>query len=93
MFTHIAIHYPRPEYRNQLIASMKRVAAAAEGSDGLVRIGPWREASGDRLVGLSMWESKGAFDAAGPAIFAAVADDPFDLWESQQPESFHLDEL
>jgi hypothetical protein len=93
MFTHIAIHYPRPEYRDQLIASMKRVAAAAEGLDGLVRIGPWREASGDRLVGLSMWESKAAFDAAGPAIFAAVAADPFDLWESQPPESFYLDEL
>lgn len=92
MFTHLAIHYPLPEHRGALLASMHRAAAAAQGLDGLVRIGSWSEASGGRLVGISLWSSREAFELASPLMFAAVEDDPLDDWESRPPESFHLDE-
>jgi hypothetical protein len=91
VFAHIAVHRPRPEHRDALRASMRRVNAAAEGAPGLVSIGDWEEDDGDRLVGLSVWESRASWEAAAPAIFAAVADDPFDVWEAEPPESLHLE--
>jgi quinol monooxygenase YgiN len=93
MFTHIAIHTPRPEHRDALIASMQRVAAASAGAVGLLQMGPWQEIDGGRLVGLSIWESREAFLAAAPAIFAAVADDPFDEWETGPIVSLQLQEV
>ncbi|HEY5231303.1 MAG TPA: antibiotic biosynthesis monooxygenase [Galbitalea sp.] len=91
MITHLAIHHPVPEYRAELLASMRRVDAAAAGQPGLIRINGWSEIDGDRLVGISMWESMDAFRAARGAIFATVADDPFDLWESGPVESMFLE--
>ena len=91
MITHLAIHRPKPEYRAELLASMRRVDAAAAGQPGLIRINGWSEIDGDRLVGISMWESMDAFRAASDAIFAVVANDPFDLWESAPVESMFLE--
>lgn len=91
MFTHIAIHHPRPEYRDAVLESMRRVEAASVGAPGLVRMGPWREVDGARLVGIATWETREAFEAASPGIFAAVADDPFELWETRSAESLYLE--
>jgi hypothetical protein len=38
-----------------------------------------------------MWESMDAFQAAADDIFAVVANDPFDLWESEPVESMFLE--
>ena len=51
MFTHIAIHTPKPEYRDDVIASMQRAGAASDGAEGLLQMGPWQEIDGGRLVG------------------------------------------
>jgi len=91
MFTHIAIHSPKPEHRDDVLASMHRVDAAAQGAEGLIQIGPWQEIEGGRLVGLAIWESREHFVAAAPAIFAAVGNDPFDVWEDAPIESFLLE--
>ncbi len=91
MITHLAIHNPKPEYRDVLLASMRRVDAAAAGKPGLIRINGWSEIDGGRLVGISMWESMDAFRAAVDDIFAVVAGDPFDLWESGPVESMFLE--
>ena len=91
MFTHIAIHTPKPEHRDDVIASMQRAAAASEGAAGLLQMGPWQEIDGGRLVGLAIWESREAFLAAGPGIFAAVGDDPFDEWEAEPVLSLRLE--
>ena len=92
MFTHIAIHTPKPEHRDDVIASMHRVGAASNGAEGLLQMGPWQVVDGGRLVGLAIWESREAFLAAAPGIFAAVSDDPFDEWEAEPPVSLHLEE-
>ena len=80
MFLHIAIHHPKPEYVDEVLASMRRVDAAAAGAPGLLAIGPWRSDSDTRLMGFACWESEEAFRAARDRIFSAVADDPFDVW-------------
>jgi heme-degrading monooxygenase HmoA len=91
VITHLAIHRPNPEYRAELLASMRRVDAAAAGKPGLIRINGWSEIDGNRLVGISIWESMDAFRAASDDIFAVVANDPFDLWESEPVESMFLE--
>ena len=92
MFTHIAVHHPRPEYRDAVLASMRRAEAASVGAAGLIRMGPWREVDGLRLVGIATWESREAFAAAAPDIFEVIADDPFELWETRPPETLYLED-
>ena len=92
MFTHIAIHTPKPEHRDDVLASMQRAAAASAGAEGLLQMGPWKQIDGGRLVGLAIWESREAFLAAAPGIFAAVADDPFDEWDAEPTVSLQLEE-
>jgi heme-degrading monooxygenase HmoA len=90
MFVHLAIHHPKPEYADDLLASMLRVDAAARGATGLIQMGAWRDVRSDRLLGLALWESPEAFQASAERIFAVVADDPFDRWLEQPPDVFHL---
>ena len=90
MFVRLAIHYPKPEYAANLLASMHRVDKAAQGAPGLVQIGAWRDERTGRLVGLAMWESAEAFRASAERIFQVVEDEPFDLWFERPPDVFHL---
>jgi hypothetical protein len=90
MFVHLAIHYPKPEYAGDLLASMHRVDKAAQGAAGLVQIGAWRDERSGRLVGLAMWESAEDFQAAAERIFQVVENDPFDRWLERPPDIFHL---
>jgi hypothetical protein len=53
-------------------------------------MGAWRDARSDRLIGLAIWESREAFEAGAPGIFAAVAGDPLMEWSTGPPDSFHL---
>jgi hypothetical protein len=78
-----ALHYPKPEHREDLIAAMKRLAAAAEGVAGLDEIGAFEDTEGGRLVAISVWASPEAMRAGLPVLGAAIADVPFDEWESQ----------
>jgi heme-degrading monooxygenase HmoA len=90
MFVHLAIHYPRPEYVEAVLASMHRVDKAAEGTPGLIRMGAWRDENSDRLVGLAMWESQEAFQASAERIFQIVAENPWDQWCERPIDVFHL---
>jgi antibiotic biosynthesis monooxygenase len=90
MFIHLAIHHPRPEYTDDVLASMNRVGKAAEGTPGLIQMGAWRDQDSNRLVGLATWESQEAFETAAGRIFQVVANDPWDLWCEQPIDVFHL---
>ncbi len=91
MFAHLSIHYPKPEHVDDVLASMQRVAEAAQGAPGLISIGPWRDARSGRVVGLALWESPEAFEAAMPGIFAALPDeDPDGDWEERPTDGFRL---
>jgi hypothetical protein len=92
VFTHIAIHYPKPEFRDELLASMQRIDAAAQGMPGLIRIGEWTEVDGGtRLVGIATWESREAFDLAAPGLFTTVASDPFELWHEKGADNLFVE--
>lgn len=90
MVIHLAVHFPKPEHADDLLASMKRLDAASTGAPGLVQMNAWRDAGSDRLVGLAIWESREAWEAEAPLIFETVANDPLTEWWTQPPDSFHL---
>ncbi len=90
MFVHLAIHYPKPEHADDLLASMQRVDKAAQGAPGLIQIGAWRDQLSDRVIGLALWESAEAFQASARQIFQVVADDPIDEWCQRSPDVLYL---
>ncbi len=91
VFAHLSIHYPKPPHMAETLDSMRRVADAAQGAPGLIGIGPWRDARSGRIIGLSLWESKEAFEAAMPAIFESLPDrDPDGEWQERPPDGFRL---
>jgi heme-degrading monooxygenase HmoA len=93
MLVHMSIHRPRPGEDALLVASMHRFGAAMRGKPGHLDAFVLRDRKTGRLIGLARWESEEEWRAAIPAMEAAVADDDFDAWELEPPESFLLDEL
>jgi hypothetical protein len=45
------------------------------------------------LIGLAVWDSVDALDAARPALSAATEGDDFDAWDVAPIEGFLLDEV
>jgi heme-degrading monooxygenase HmoA len=68
MFVAIAIHHARPEHVEDFAAFMRRVIEKVGDAPGLVDFHGYRDAQTTRLVGLSRWESREAFEAALPLI-------------------------
>jgi heme-degrading monooxygenase HmoA len=93
MIVHLSIHTPRPGRHQDLIDSMHRFGAAAEGAPGLIDVKTLRDRRSDRLIGMARWEDEASWEAGVEAMRAAVADDPFEKWEAAEPESFLLDEV
>lgn len=84
----MAVHYPEAGNGTEVLANMARMAEAAAGTPGLLEIGPWLEHDGDRVVGLSRWESREAFDAAMPG--SGVPSGIVPEGERRPREYFHL---
>jgi heme-degrading monooxygenase HmoA len=93
MFVHSSIHYPKPRYEPDLIASMHRFGAALAGAPGLLHVATLKDERSPRLVGLTVWTSRAAWEAAIEQARAAVEHDDFDLWEERDPEVLVLDEV
>lgn len=90
MFVHIAIHRPKPGKGEFLIDSMHRFGAAMQGADGLRQAHALQDEVTGALIGLAIWDSKEQMQAAHPKMSEAVKDDPFEEWEDNPPEIFHL---
>ncbi|MFT4109949.1 hypothetical protein [Propionicimonas sp.] len=93
MFSHLSVHRPRPEARGALLASMHRYGAALVGAPGVISVHTFEDAAAGVLVGLVLWESEDAFRTSVHLAREAVADDPFDEWESTPPEGYRLTEV
>ena len=84
----MAVHYPEPGRHSDVYLRMKKMAESMSGAPGLIEIGPWVEHGGERVVGLSRWQSRQAFDAAMPG--SGVPNDVVHEWETRPREYFHL---
>jgi heme-degrading monooxygenase HmoA len=90
VFVHLSVHYPKPEYEQDLVASMHSFAAAVAGAPGLVSADALKDERSGRLVGLALWESRSRWEAGVETMRKAVEDDDFDLWEEREPDVFLL---
>lgn len=84
----MAVHYPEPGRRDELYQRMAGMAGALAGTAGLIDIGPWVEHDGERVVGVSRWESREAFEAAMPG--SGVPSATVHEGEARPREYFHL---
>jgi len=84
----MAVHYPEPGKIDEVYAGMSAMADSMAGTPGLIEIGPWLDRDGVRVVGLSRWESREAFDAAMPG--SGVPNTVTHSGESGPREYFHL---
>lgn len=90
MFVLMSVHHPHGEHREALIDSMHRYGAAIDGQPGLMSIHTTADERSDRLVGLAIFESRADFERLAPIARAAVADDPFEIWEQQPIDGLAL---
>ncbi len=89
MFIAIAIHHAAPRHVDDLLAHMERVRANVEGAPGLIEFLCLRENGGLRLLGVSRWESREAFEAALPRI-GQFKDDRRAEWSTRDDELLTL---
>src|SRR5260370_19202598 len=76
----MAVHYPEPGRHDDLHQRMTRMGASLAGAPGLIEIGAWLEFGGERVVGVSRWQSREAFEPAMPGSGA-----PANLIRQWQP--------
>jgi len=93
MFVHMSIHTPRKGKERDLIESMHRFGNSVRGKPGCRLIHSLKDQKTGRLIGLAIWDSKEEWLAQRPVMEAAVEGDPFEEWEFDDPEVFHLDEV
>ena len=85
----IRVLYPKPGRREDILAAVGRVSEAARGFEGLVEIGAWTDQENDRIVNVSLWESKEqALSSATAAMHPRFAGIPWSEWERQPAENF-----
>ena len=90
----MAIHHPKPEYRDDLLRWMQRVGAALRAQPGLLLLGDFDDPANGRIVAVSIWESEGHFRAGSKRAFASLgAEAPYDLWETRPLEVFTIGEI
>ncbi|MEJ3405106.1 antibiotic biosynthesis monooxygenase [Rathayibacter sp. YIM 133350] len=78
----VSVHAPHPEHRAAVLDSMQRYSRVARQQPGLVWTGIVDDDSG-RFVGIAVWESPVAAQAASAALMAEVGDDPFSTWDEK----------
>lgn len=62
----MVLHWPEPGRRDELAASMREMRDLLLAKPGCLAVEPpYLTEDGDCLVGISKWESREAFDAAG----------------------------
>jgi heme-degrading monooxygenase HmoA len=87
MFVNLSVMKPNPGHEDALADSMRRYRAAARTQAGLTLCANLRNDDTGDLVGLAVWESAEAAQAAEPALQAAVADDDFATWVANASNS------
>ena len=68
-FIFMVLHYPTLEHRDELARQMGEMGAFLSATPGCVEVGPpYLTEDGRCLIGISTWESKEAFLAAGLTV-------------------------
>jgi heme-degrading monooxygenase HmoA len=92
VFVHLAIHKPRPGQADAMLRSMNEFGEAMQKGTGFLLHGALRDERSNRLVGLAVWESREAWEAAIGAAREAIADMDIDELLEEPPDVFLLSE-
>jgi hypothetical protein len=88
-FIFMAFHEPKPEHRQDLLHGMTEMRALMAQHPGFIDAGAWEEAGTSRIVGIAVWESQEAFEAAMPPGFGAPSGE-ISPWETAPRVPFFL---
>ncbi len=84
----VRVLYPKPYRADDILAAVSEVSAAARQHEGLVEIGAWLDKENDRIVNISLWESREQAMKATAAMHPQFADIPWSEWERQPAENY-----
>lgn len=84
----IRILHPKPENTDDVLSAVRRVSEAARKYEGLVEIGAWLDKENERIVNISLWESKEQAMKATKEMHPMFADIPWSEWERRPAENF-----
>jgi hypothetical protein len=93
MFVSISVHRLKPGKEPLMLGSMRRYGAAAKEAGGLQQVHELKDENTGDLVGLAIWDSKEAYEAAAPALMRAVEGDDFADWHEGQWAVYHCVEV
>lgn len=91
MFIFYSLHYPHPEKEEQFAENMRQFDELMKKQPGIVFVSPYpfKDPEKGALVGISIWESQEAFQAAIPAL-KGPKDYSFLEWEVKPSELYLL---
>lgn len=84
----VRILFPKAGCIDDILSAVGKVADAARRFDGLVEIGAWLDEKNDRIVSISLWESKEQAMRATTEMHAQFADIPWAEWERKPAENY-----
>ncbi len=84
----VRILCPKAGHTDDILSAIGRVANAARRFSGLVEIGAWLDGETDRIVSISLWESKEQATQATMEMHSQFADIPWAEWERQPAENY-----
>ncbi|GLV55501.1 hypothetical protein KDH_23450 [Dictyobacter sp. S3.2.2.5] len=93
MFIFYSIHYPLPEKEALLVQSMHEFGELMKQQPGIIFQAPYpfKDPEKGTLMGVSIWESREAFQAVLPTLQSARQDSPSNEWEAKPTEVYMLD--
>ncbi len=86
----VAFHYPRPEYRDQMLGRVQRAAAFIKTTPGCLAVDCWLTEDGTAIVSTGKWESDQALRAGFAAARADGVDFTYDDREARPREVYRL---
>jgi quinol monooxygenase YgiN len=84
----VRVLYPKPGRGDDILDAVMRVSEAARKREGLIEIGAWLDKENDRIVNISLWESRELAMKATAAMHSQFADIPWSEWERQPAENY-----
>jgi len=86
----VAVHYPRPEYRDEMISRVRQAAEVMVAAPGCQAVDCWLSDEGQTVVTTGQWESQQALMAGFAAVRTVGVDFDYDERESRPRQVFTL---
>jgi hypothetical protein len=84
----IRVLYPKPGCTDDILSAVKRVSEAAHKFEGLVEIGAWLDKENERIINISLWESREQAMKATQGMHSMFTDIRWSDWERKPGENF-----